>query len=53
MYFANGSTIKFGYLSGLDSEQAYQGQEYDWIFLDEATTFTEQDFGFSVAVCVV
>ena len=44
MYFANGSTIKFGYLSGLDSEQAYQGQEYDWIFLDEATTFTEREF---------
>lgn len=44
MYFVNGSTIKFGYLSGLESEQTYQGQEYDWIFLDEATQFSERQF---------
>lgn len=41
--FSNGSTIKFGhYDSGSDAE--YQGQEYDWIFLDEATQFTESQF---------
>lgn len=41
--FANGSTIKFGhYDSGSDAE--YQGQEYDWIFMDEATQFTESQF---------
>lgn len=41
--FANGSIIKFGhYGSGDDLE--YQGQEYDWIFMDEATQFTEDQF---------
>jgi len=41
--FANGSIIKFGhYGSGDDLE--YQGQEYDWIFMDEATQFTEYQF---------
>ena len=42
-FFANGSVIKFGhYSSGDDAE--YQGQEYDWIFMDEATQFTESQF---------
>ncbi len=41
--FANGSIIKFGhYGSGDDIE--YQGQEWDWIFIDEATQFTESQF---------
>lgn len=40
----NGSIIKFGHYSGQASELEYQGQEYDWIFLDEATQFTERDF---------
>ena len=43
MQFANGSTIKFGhYDTGSDLE--YQGQEFDWIFIDEATQFTEAQF---------
>ena len=43
MFFANGSVIKFGhYGSGDDLE--YQGQEYDWIFMEEATQFTEEQF---------
>lgn len=42
--FHNGSVIKFGHYSGQASELEYQGQEYDWIFLDEATQFTERDF---------
>lgn len=42
-FFANGSTIKFGhYGPGDDAE--YQGQQYDWIFIDEATQFTENQF---------
>lgn len=42
-FLPNGSTIRFGhYGSGDDAE--YQGQEYDWIFLDEATQFTEAQF---------
>jgi len=44
MRFLNGSTIRFGHYNGEDSELEYQGQEYDWIFMDEATQFTEQQF---------
>ncbi|SHI11418.1 phage terminase large subunit [Sporobacter termitidis DSM 10068] len=46
MYFKNGSVIKFGHYSGDASETEYQGQEYDWIFMDEATQFTEREFRF-------
>ncbi len=46
MYFVRGSVIKFGHYSGNVSETEYQGQEYDWIFLDEATQFTEREFRF-------
>ena len=44
-YFINGSTIKLGHFNryGQASEE-YQGQEYDWIYMDEATQFTEQEF---------
>lgn len=41
--FANGSIIKFGHYGGGDDLE-YQGQEYDWIFMDEATQFTEYQF---------
>ena len=44
MRFINGSTIKFGHYNGDSSELEYQGQEYDWIFMDEATQFTEHQF---------
>lgn len=44
MRFENGSTIKFGHFNGDSSELEYQGQEYDWIFMDEATQFTEHQF---------
>lgn len=44
--FVNGSTIRFGHWSGDDSEDEYNGQEYDWIFLDEATQFSERAFNF-------
>ena len=42
-FFANGSTIKFGHYGASDDDE-YQGQEYDWIFMDEATQFTESQF---------
>lgn len=42
-FFANGSIIKFGHYSNGDDDE-YQGQEYDWIFMDEATQFTEYQF---------
>ncbi len=43
LLFANGSAIKFGHY-GAGDELEYQGQEYDWIFIDEATQFTEYQF---------
>lgn len=43
MTFVNGSVIKFGHY-GAGDELEYQGQEYDWIFMDEATQFTEYQF---------
>ncbi|MCI8478177.1 MAG: hypothetical protein HFE97_07495 [Oscillospiraceae bacterium] len=42
--FFNGATIKFGHLFTEQAAGIYQGQEYDWIFLDEATQFTEWEF---------
>ena len=44
-YFVNGSIIKFGHFQSYQSAMTeYQGQEYDWIFIDEATQFTEEEF---------
>lgn len=43
MFFVNGSVIKFGHYGNGDDIE-YQGQEYDWIFLEEATQFTENQF---------
>lgn len=41
---SNGSRIKYGHFaSELDAGQ-YQGQEYDIVFIDEATQFTENQF---------
>ena len=42
--FANGSVIQFGHYQPHTGMQSYQGQEYDWIFIDEATQFTEDEF---------
>lgn len=44
--FENGSSIKFGHWQGDESENEYNGLEYDWIFIDEATQFTERAFNF-------
>lgn len=41
--FVNGSIIKFGHYGDSDVDE-YQGQEWDWIFMDEATQFTEDKF---------
>ena len=46
LYFVNGSLIHFGHWAGEQSELEYNGQEYDWIFLDEATQFTWRAFQF-------
>lgn len=51
--FSNGSTIKFGNMEsyGAATTGKYQGQEYDWIFIEEATQFTEQEFRGIAACC--
>lgn len=42
--FAGGSRIKFGYCASDADLLQYQGVEYDVIFMDEATHFTEYQF---------
>lgn len=42
--FPNGSTLKLGYCASESDVLQYQGQEYDIIFIDEATQFTEYQF---------
>ncbi len=42
--FVNGSIIIFGYCATEADVLQYQGQEYDVIFMDEATQFTEYQF---------
>lgn len=42
--FPNGSIIKFGYCKAESDVLQYQGQEYDVIFMDEATQFTEYQY---------
>ena len=42
--FPGGSRIKFGYCDRERDVDQYQGQEYDVIFLDEATQFTEYQY---------
>lgn len=51
IFFANGSTIKMGHLQSSNAITEYQGQEYDWIFMDEATHFTEWEFR-TLAACL-
>jgi len=44
--FSNGSKIKFGNMPGYSAavQGKYQGQEYEWLFIDEATQFLETEF---------
>ncbi len=49
--FPWGSRIKLGYCDSGDDVLQYQGQEYDVVFLDEATQLTETQFGWLCA-CV-
>lgn len=43
-YFPNGSSVIFGYCDSETDVLQYQGKEYDVIFMDEATQFTEFQF---------
>lgn len=53
LQFKNGSSIKFGNMDGYGAAVTgkYQGQEYDWIFIEEATQFTEREFRGLAACC--
>lgn len=42
--FPNGSIIELGYCAAESDVLQYQGQEYDIIFIDEATQFTEYQY---------
>ena len=44
--FCNGSKIKFGNMPGYSAavQGKYQGQQYHWLFIDEATQFLETEF---------
>lgn len=44
--FVNGSKIKFGNMPGYSAavQGKYQGQQYHWLFIDEATQFLETEF---------
>lgn len=49
--FQNGSALKMGYCASESDVLQYQGQEYDVIFMDEATQFTEFQFE-TLTACV-
>lgn len=49
--FANGSRLKLGYCDNESDVRQYQGQEYDIIFIDEATQFTEFQFS-TMTACI-
>ncbi|MBC8537249.1 phage terminase large subunit [Feifania hominis] len=42
--FPNGSRIRFGYCDSESDVNQFQGQEFDAIFMDEATHFTKYQF---------
>lgn len=47
--FVNGSRMVFGHCAGEHDVDQYQGQEYDIIFIDEATHFTEYQYSILTA----
>lgn len=49
--FPNGSKIRFGYCANENDVFQYQGQEVDWLFLDEATQLTETQY-IALTACV-
>lgn len=49
--FPNASKIRFGYCANENDVFQYQGQEVDWLFLDEATQLTETQY-IALTACV-
>lgn len=50
-YFANGSTLEFGYCESENDVTKYQSAEYDRIGFDESTHFTEYQITYMVSRC--
>lgn len=50
-YFPNGSILKLGYCQYESDAKQYQGHEYDVIFFEEATSFTESMLKFIATCC--
>lgn len=50
-YFPNGSLLEMGYCDSESDVDQYQGIEYDVIFMDEATQFTEYQYS-TLTACV-
>lgn len=48
--FPNGSRLKLGYCANEGDVLQYQGQEYDIVFMDEATQLTEYQFNMLKAI---
>ena len=51
LHFQNGSLLAFGYCANDDDTARYQGQEYDFVIIDEATQFTEYQFHKLTEIC--
>ncbi|MBQ4047310.1 MAG: phage terminase large subunit [Clostridia bacterium] len=49
--FPNGSLIKLGFCASESDVLQYQGQEYDFLFIDEATQLTEYQFMWIASCC--
>lgn len=49
--FPNGSRVLYGYCDTDADVQQYQGQQYDIIFIDEATQFTEYQYS-TLTACI-
>ena len=50
-YFNNGSLLEMGYCDSESDVNQYQGIEYDVIFMDEATQFTEYQYS-TLTACI-
>lgn len=49
--FSNGSLIRLGFCANEADVLQYQGQEYDFLFLDEATQLTEYQYMWIASCC--
>ena len=49
--FPNGSIIRLGFCANESDVLQYQGQEYDFIFIDEATQLTEYQYMWISSCC--